>query len=49
MPLPLPFDQSKSTMPQPSVVLGSVNPVLLHGMMIVDCHGGGGAGRGGRL
>ena len=28
--------QSKSTMPQPSVVFGSVKPVLLQGMMIVE-------------
>jgi len=35
--VPLPFEllQSKSTMPQPSVVLGFVKPVLLHGMMMV--------------
>ena len=34
-PVPLALDQSKSPTPQPSVVFGSVIPVLLHGMIIV--------------
>ena len=33
----LPLDQSKSMTAQPAVVFGSVKPLLLHGMMIVDC------------
>lgn len=32
----LPFDQSKSTMPHPTVESGSVSPDSLQGIMIVD-------------
>ena len=32
----LPLDQSKSMIDQPAVRCGSMYPLLLHGMMIVD-------------
>jgi len=32
----LALDQSKSTTPHPAVEAGSVKPLLLHGMIIVD-------------